>query len=370
MKNTLLLILFLASVCWACERVPIKPSAVDPAKISTFDTINALKNRISLGSSRLFFLALKRAGLDSLLTSPRVSYTLLIPSDSVFEAASLDSVTLSTMDVALIKNLVVKQIFPGNISDSLLRTTVGYIEINSFRVNLNSTRNSAFFDLEPQGLFVDGVNVTQGSLGVKASNGYIYFIKQFLAKPQRIAYDFIKSRNDLSYYAALVDVADSLQTFSPYNLVPQLINSGVKSTFFIPNNQAFINAGFSSISDLKARALQNYKRKSGLRHFSDTIFYSHKLSAMLSLSDLKKIPYLNDYFTQSDLFIVLTTDLAGFGYPIKPPFFGVLSYKTVNDTILISCNSQQGIPPAKILEGDIFTTVGVVHIVDHLFWPY
>jgi hypothetical protein len=52
------------------------------------------------------------------------------------------------------------------------------------------------------------------------------------------------------------------------------------------------------------------------------------------------------------------------------PYIGLLNYQYDGNKVSITCNSSRNPSAAVIVEPDIVAVDGIIHGVDHLFWPY
>ncbi len=384
----------------ACKKENTKVTTPLKPFVSNFDTANTLKYNLSKGSSHLFSLAIKAAGLDSLLTQKNVFYTLLIPSDSAFLAASLDSTILLSFSKSYLKSLLNNQIYVGNLSDSLLKNAAGYIPFKNFTLSSDMVP-SFYFHQEPQGLWVEGKKVTNLATSTKASNGSIYFVNQFFNPPTITAWNIITSRPEFSYFVEAVRINDSIHTalLSPYgsDLPPFIADSSyfgtfqsippfvdgignrLPATYFVPTNQAFIEANFPSVASLRKYGLSNIKV---LKKQVATTFGSipagegTPLDSILASCIIGRVRYL--YFDllynplidnlPSNFFSRLTYN-TGVNILI-PPYLGLIQTYRQNGTISLRSNSKKSPPFVNIVIKDLVGDYCVVHGVDHLFYPY
>ncbi len=384
-KSMLIFAIFFLGSWISCK---IKNSNTNPnvskPPIAYFDTLNTLKYNLAKGSSHLFYLALKGAGLDSLLTQKSAFYTLLIPSDSVFEAALLDSITIIGLDKISLQKILSNQIFPSNISDSVLSTTPGYIPFGSLSL-LGISSNTFYFHKEPNGLWCHGRQFTSTSSGLKSSNGYIYFIKQFLAPPTLTPLLIVNSRPEFSYFAAAIHINDSIYntintTYSSsafsvsfQNLIPYI------GTYFIPTNQAFINAGFPTIQSI----IKFEKRYQKIYSLPVANFYNFASTSLDSLIascvvpgnlyfyfDIANISYIQNLYSN---LLINYVDYPGSGQASGkaiPPYIGLIEINRSGISPTIGCNSVKNPPFGNIVIKDLVGAGCVIQGVDHLFWPY
>ena len=405
-------ILLYAGLCLytlaSCNKTAFNPQSFPVHTAPPVDTLHNLRHMIdSVPGSSLFLLALQRTGYDSLLSQTGAYYTLVIPTDSLLIASGYTKDVITYLDPhLLLTGIIVNQVWNGQIADSTLDGADGYVKATSIPDPSNNDQ-SLTFSVAKQGgpsggLWISGLQVSHEKSGVRASNGYIHVADAFYVPPVATAWAILQSRPEFSYFVAACRINDSVllaEGDSRLNVFYNGPDTGIFltqqwgygnlppiNTYFVPTNQAFINAGFNTIDDIRNYALTYVYDPTGLTLSPlDSIIYAHWMPySNLYYFDLQKNPSLNgreaaDLKTtmQTELYnlsVLLNTDPNGQGLPTvgqNYPYKGVLNFNVSGTTVTITCNSPKHPPAATIVEHDIMCAPGwILHGVDHLFWPY
>lgn len=390
----------------SCNKTAYNPQSFPVHAVPPADTLHNLRHIIdSLPSSGLFLLALKRTGYDTLLSQTDAFYTLVVPTDSLLIASGYTKDVIAYLDPSLLlTGIIVPQIWNGQIADATLDEADGYVTATS--IQDPSTGNANSYPVAKQngpsgGLWISGVRVSQERSGVRASNGYIHVASAFYTAPLSDAWTVLQSKPEFSYFVAACLIDDSVvQAVGAYYQGIYSITSDVgifqnqngnngptiNYTYFVPTNQAFIDAGFNTIQEIRDYANTTVADPYGvLLSPLDSIIYAHWMpNSNLYYFDLMKNPGLNQKEAadlrlpmETELYNVAyfaNTDPNGYGLPSYGqgyPYKGILHFQVSDTTVSITCNSAKNPPAAKVVEHDIMCTNGVIlHGVDHLFWPY
>lgn len=399
---------FLLYVLGACNKTAYNPQSFPVHAVPQADTLHNLRHMIdSLPSSDLFLLALKRTGYDSLLSQTSAFYTLMVPTDSLLIAAGYTKDVITYLDPSLLlTGIIVPQVWNGQIADSTLDEADGYVTATSITdpsvkdPTIGPNRYPVAKQGGPTGgLWISGVRVSNERSGVRASNGYVHVVNAFYTAPVLNAWNVLLSRPEFSYFVAACQIDDSVvQAVGAYyqgtygipgdmGIFQGQNGNAVNFTYFVPTNQAFINAGFNTIQDIRDYAVNNTIADPNgiLLSPLDSIIYGHWMpNSNLYYFDLLKNPNLNQreaadlrLSMETELYnvaVIANTDPNGYGLPsygLGYPYKGVLHFQVSDTTVSITCNSATNPPAAKVVEHDIMCTNGVIlHGVDHLFWPY
>ncbi len=395
----------------------------------SFDTANTLYYHLKQGASRLFYLALKGARVDSILKKKFVFNTLIIPRDSVFLAAGLDSSVLSSLDSTYLRNLIANQLFSGNISDSALSQSPSFIQFTVYPIssNTNISLNSFYFGANSNSyLYINGKSIGN-SHGFKASNGMLYFSDSFLNLPDSNQWQILSNRPEFSYFKAFISINDSLlnATAIAQGIDPSAVyynsaslqflygldslyfyfgapsafnNTRVSNTLFVPINQAFINAGFPNVPAIRTYLLSKKKEYNVLYNYNltlstsdpcitkqfqvkispgDSLLWRYNLRnyILFSLDMVKN--HLNGIASESDYYFAFTDpSLTGIqangnnnlsSNPNIATFGqGRLSYSSSRNMVSISTNINPSLR-ATIVEPDILCIGNtIIHGINHL----
>ncbi|MBN9380381.1 MAG: hypothetical protein J0H74_06425 [Chitinophagaceae bacterium] len=364
----------------------------------------------STPSADLFLLALRRTGYDSLLRQTSKFYTLLIPSDSLLISTGYTKDVITYLDPTILaKGIIYRSILYGDYSDSLLDGATGYTDV--YTIPDAATLLTDTFYIAKQagptgGLWMSGVRVSRERSGVPASNGYIHVVDTFYTKPTINAWTVLNSKPEFSYFVAACRINDSIvNSYTSYNgYRSNLFNVNLpdtevfiarnynisNQTFFVPTNQAFINAGFNTIDDIRNYAVNNtdYSRPTYIDPLDSLIYglwmpginYSAPPNGVnFFYFDLLKNPNINqrppaalsyDKPIETELFNATTLYNTG-SYGKISNYPGVLNFHVQDTTVSVTCSSNSNLPPAVIVERDMLCLNHIlIHGVDHLLWPY
>lgn len=402
--------LYILYILASCNKTAHNPQSFPVHPVPPVDTLHNLRHMLdSVPSSDLFLLALQRTGYDSLLSQTGAFYTVLVPTDSLLIATGYTQDVITYLSPALlVSGIIVNQIWSGQFSDSALDGADGYVQATALTNPSNQGLNT--YSVAKQGgptggLWINGEQVSYEQSGIKASNGYIHVANAFFIPPASNAWTVLQSRPEFSYFVAACRLDDSVVLAAGSNLLQNDIGLNADSTiftgqyvgygpvpdnytYFVPTNQAFINAGFNTIDDIRNYALTyNYDPSSFALSPIDSIIYAHWIpGSNLYYFDLLKNPNLNQR-EAADLKLTTETELYNLSYILNTgddynqipfptngleyPYKGILHYQVSDTTVSITCNSTKNPPAATVVEHDILCTNSVIlHGVDHLFWPY
>ncbi|KAI9452626.1 hypothetical protein F5148DRAFT_1289545 [Russula earlei] len=207
------------------------------------------------------------------------------------KAAGFTADVINTLSLDSLKKIVKYHITNGAVSDTALSNASVCIKQNClldsvfFNASFGYRRyiHSLYVKKYGGSLSINGwfVNNNSGA-PVKASNGYIYTINLVLQPPAQRVWDIVKSRPELNYYVAAINIIDSIYYTKNFYAVALMatdsalfnqvvfdgysgdgsFNTSPKSvipTVFAPTNTAFINAGFPDIASIRTKIVGSMK---------------------------------------------------------------------------------------------------------------
>jgi uncharacterized surface protein with fasciclin (FAS1) repeats len=183
----------------------------------------------------LFNAGLVRAGLDTILNDPASEVTVFVCTDQVMTQNGLNATVIDTLPIQTLKNLLEYYISAGN---ATLSTNFPAGPNAPWQV---SSGDSVFITSAGSSLYVNGIGVP--TTDVSASNGYIDVLALPLFPPAGNILQITTADTTLSYFDSAVVRTASSTLFN----IQSLLTSGNISTVFVPNNNAFRNAGFINI---------------------------------------------------------------------------------------------------------------------------
>lgn len=279
------------------------------------------KNIATLVSERsdlsLLRAAVTRANLGATLSGSG-SFTVFAPTNDAFTAAGLGTeAAINAVPVETLRNILLYHVFTQKYAAA---------NIPSGTTELTTASNSkAYVSKKSNGVYVNGAMVTNAD--INASNGVIHVINKVLMPPAGNIVQVAQGNSNLSFLVAAVVRASEGSTN-----VASVLSTTNGLTVFAPTNQAFINAGFTSIASIQA---------ANPNTLANILTY-HVISARVFSSDL------TEGATPATL-------------------------NGANVTITLSGGAKvkgNGNPSASnITSTDIMATNGVVHVIDRVLLP-
>lgn len=209
----------------------------------------------------------------------------LVRSGLVTQVQNASNITFLLPDNAAFQNAGIDQNYLDNLSVDDLTTLVLYHEIgqkiNSSEFPLGDTISTAanlhvFSNVNDNGIFINGVHLKLTD--VQATNGIVHLLGKALVPPTSTLYDMVAANPDLTFLKAAVDRAGS-------DLVSALQTSG-KYTVFAPTNEAFIAAGYLTVTDIN-NADAAVIKKIVQDHVLQTEFFQADFIAGITLKNLQ-----------------------------------------------------------------------------------
>ena len=321
---------------------------------------------------RLLNLAIQRAGLDSVLGSGG-PYTVFAPTDSAFLSAGLTAAAIATYDAQALRGIISYHMVKGRIGSA---TIVGFVSDTVAGLN---ARFSPVVTQNYFGLFINGIHVTQGNIGL--ADGVLHKINQIALPPtgnlqqvldslpntQLAAYIYRQSillNGFATAPAAIFSGAWIIDGFYPGGLVS---NSSV--TLLIPTDAAFKAAGYNSITDLSG--LDTVTRTSLIA--SGVLYGSFFTSDLMGGRFVGAIRF--PYTAAPGVTIISSLAVNGSfnnDYSTGPPYPYALfnqngTYEFGQDGLSLYGNGI--LTPPQIIQPNIVTTTGVIHLINQVFAP-
>ncbi|HLY71071.1 MAG TPA: fasciclin domain-containing protein [Puia sp.] len=214
------------------------PPVTDPTVAQT------IKNGTNL---TLFNAALIRTGLDTVLNTDSM-VTVFVVTDQIMGNYGLGATVIDTMSIGRLDTILLYHILTG---EERLSTTF----INGGTGQNVSTQmasgDSVFVTYMNNVLYVNGISVP--TTDVKARNGYLDVLAQPLFPPAGTILQVIQADTALSFFDSAVAL-----TASAGNNIMALLTNGNIYTVFVPNNNAFRNAGYPSVDTVNPNTLANF----------------------------------------------------------------------------------------------------------------
>jgi uncharacterized surface protein with fasciclin (FAS1) repeats len=311
MTKVLCLLLFMSIVATSCQKS--NPFSNKPKTI--YETISCDPEFSYLTA------AVNKAGLVSALNGlGKTSLTLFAPTNDAFKAAGfstlsdLAAIPDSTLQAVLLYHVLGSKVNAADIpqADNTAVTT-----LNGQPIYATRTSDSK--------VFVNGVSVIKAN--IECTNGVIHAINRVLMPATGTIVQTAISNPNLSLLVAAVLRASQGTT----NVAAALSGAG-PFTVFAPTNQAFINAGFADADAINAADPNTLT----------TILTYHVIAGRIFSSDL-----VNGETPATLNGETVTIELSN-GAQVK---------------------GQSNSTPSNIIQTDIVTTNGVVHVIDQVLLP-
>ncbi len=223
----------MAAALMVCSMMTVSCSKDDDNPMETSGTISAM---ISMNKDySILATAVTKAGLGETLSSTG-PFTVFAPNNEAFESSGITAADINNMSAESLKSVLLyhtltSKIVAANVPagpNAEVKTVNG--------ANVYVTKNS-------NGVFVNGWAVN--SADMMATNGVVHGISHVLMPATKNIVELATSNSNLSFLVAAV-----LRASQGTTNVAQLLSGSGSYTVFAPTNQAFINAGFTTIASI------------------------------------------------------------------------------------------------------------------------
>ncbi|WP_113635135.1 fasciclin domain-containing protein [Nubsella zeaxanthinifaciens] len=167
------------------------------------------------------------------------NFTLFAPNNAAFAAAGLDTdAKITAMSAETLKQILLYHVLPNRTPASAIPTASNTAVATSANANVFVTKNA-------NGVFVNGATVLTAD--VNAKNGVVHIINRVLMPASGNIVQAAQANANFSFLVAAITRASQGSTN-----VAQVLSGTGPFTVFAPTNQAFINAGFTTIASIQA----------------------------------------------------------------------------------------------------------------------
>ncbi|MCW3466071.1 fasciclin domain-containing protein [Chitinophaga nivalis] len=166
-RYIIILLLLLTAGC-------IHKDAIDTPSVRAAASLRSLlTNNFSFS---MFYEAMRKAGVDTLLDNEASGYTLLIPDNGAFERSGITPDSLRKMLPEAIRKMVLYHVVPGKVSSTGIPQTLNYpfVTLGEKSVFTSTT-------VLDTNLYVNGIAVVKKNIA--ARNGVIHALKEVLTVP-------------------------------------------------------------------------------------------------------------------------------------------------------------------------------------------
>lgn len=430
MKNYIL-ICFLAVLFWGCKKEGYIPPP-QGEKIPYTDTLHVLlADALKQSPAQRFYKAWQRSRLPQIVDSlgkGKNMVTILAPTDAALESGGYTEAKLQTMDVRQLDSLLMFYVIKQRVSkEDLTNRSDAYMGITMLRKpgvctapppKPTSGYNPPvpyyyrqYIQLEDGKMMVNGKAKGTG-VAIPAKDGYLWLLDQMIDKPEKNVVETLTADGRFTLLLGILRETNRvfaeiyIETFGvppddydpssndflyTYNWVVEPrppFSSGrdlntTFSTYFLPDDDAFRAAGFNSVADLMA-----FNRRKGLPHFNfdtynwDGSFATNDMLDYHLMWGIGAKHLVSSYPASSIVFYsnLLTSSMVAnypiLGFPLDPndPGGDPSYYMPYKFTRAASGKTQMQVkdttaPIATVVDGDINTLMGPVHVLDRLLIP-
>ena len=199
-----------------------------PALIDTSITAQV----VSSANLSLLEAAVIKAELTGTLSGAG-PFTVFAPTDAAFAASGITLSTINSLDTADLQALLLYHVLTSEVAS-------GSVPAGPNAKVITASGDSVFVTKNLSGVYVNGVMVSQAD--IDASNGVIHLISSVLIPPSGNIVETAQSIPEFSLLVAAV-----LRASQGSTNVAAILSTGGPFTVFAPTNDAFIDAGFTSI---------------------------------------------------------------------------------------------------------------------------
>ena len=287
-------------------------------------TLNIVEVATAAGGFEILLALLSEAGLDGALTDADKSFTVFAPTDAAFHKLGVFPLAFLLGNPAILADTLLYHVYADSVvladgAISVAASDQSILEMANATAEKSGGRTA--LSLSDTGLTINLASVA--SANVMASNGVIHVIDDVMLPP--------RSRGDVT--TNIVDTARAAETFTFFvaalemtGLVDALSDPDSNFTVFAPTNAAFHLLGDDALNALLA----------------DT-------EALTTL--------LKNHVIAGSAVDAVTA------YSLNGTMFETLSGKTVEVAIDDGSLLIQG---AKVISSDIYTTNGIIHVIDRV----
>jgi uncharacterized surface protein with fasciclin (FAS1) repeats len=178
-----------------------------------------------------------KANLSTILNG-NGPFTVFAPDNDAFAASGITSSVIQDLTSDQLKDILLYHTLSSKVNAASIQNGSNMAVKTANGDDVYITKNS-------NGVFVNGWKVKQADIA--ASNGVIHSLERVLMPAAGNLVEVAQANTNLSYLVAAV-----LRASQGTTNVAQVLSSAGPFTVFAPTNQAFINAGFPTISAIQA----------------------------------------------------------------------------------------------------------------------
>lgn len=399
---TFCLLFFTLASCRKKEFMPeVEGQPVPHPEITT-----SLKEVLNAAPYTLFKAAWERSNMDQLMKErgDKAYYTLLVPTNEAFIADGLTLEKINNTEPALLDSILLYHTLSGALNPEDVKDRADNYAGKSLLENPNlrvkpAVTGSALFEpyfylqylkLTNNELYINGKKA--GSIpAIPAKNGVLWPVNRVLHKPTKTIFQVLEDDGRFGMYLELNARTDALFAELTYGSFIHDFTRGLKvmdmgyfnitfHSVFAVTDDAFRKAGFNTVDEMMELNNRNplpyvdwdtYSVKGGLA--TDTLVGYHRWGTFFSHDEpnVGRGTTNATNFYSNDLNNTVLSDYtvvtAGFPTPF-PEYKMPLDFNTEGGVVKVKVKGSD-YPAASVIEADINTIMGPVHVVDRLLLP-
>jgi len=376
-------------------------------KVPYTEEKKTITDELSASGKTLFLSAFEKSNLpDSLKNWKNTPLTIFVPSDDAFEKVGLNKEAISKMSAKQLDTLLFYHCMATRFDTSAVKYTAGNIKISTKlnNPNLRIGYSGSYTYLHYVGinnnnnnnLWINGI--LSGTYHVrKTKDADLIYIDRFLIKPTQDMWTILEADGRFSLFLQMIKANDLAYKNKNFNDAKMQFTLAVNPTaeyyqaninllsLFAPTDEAFIKAGYGDIENLRKLNDKNMGNVGKYLSYKDGAPYDYKVflksDSILSYHSWAVRYYPTQNLSKPNATIFFSNELNNdrlANYVIYPfrstsvpeyvcPF--VFSQREDGKTQIKLKNARESDEAATIIETDILTLNGPIHVVDRLFIP-
>lgn len=387
----------------SCRKAEFQPE-IEGEQVPGQDLTITLNEVLEASPNTLFKAAWKRSHMNTIIEKRGKSstVTLFVPNDAAFIAEGMTLEVINNTSPALLDSLLLYHTLSSafNPKDLIERgeNTVGFSLLDNKYIQVKGYDNPfqtdpyfyrQYINVSGDDLLINGKRA--GSAKVTfAKNGTFWPIDRLLKKPVKSMMQALIDDGRFGMYVEIMTKTDMLWEEGMMGAAERIpftdglsvgYNYLIFKSIFAPTDEAFHQAGFRNVDDLMALNNRNVLpyfdwdiyEQVGTGYATDTLLTMHRWGRLFKESDgwgpgsdNPDIFYINDLNNKLLSGYALTTS----GYTGTVPIMYVPFDFGKNDagqlTVKVKSSNR---PAATVVDGDINTLMGPIHVVNRLLPP-
>lgn len=387
----------------SCRKAEFQPE-VEGEQVPGQETTITLNEVLEASPYTLFKAAWKRSNMNSIIEKRgnKTPLTLFVPTDAAFVADGMTLEVINNTSPALLDSLLLYHTLSAAVHPKYLmergENTIGISLLENAYITVKGYDNEYQTDPYFYRLYLNVIGndllINGGKAGsatvTQAKNGTFWPIDRVLKKPVKTMMQALQDDGRFGMYIEIMTKTDMLWEEGMAGVVERtpftdglVIGNSylIFKSIFAPTDEAFHQAGFRNVDDLMALNNRNVLpyfdwdtfEQVGTGYATDTLLTLHRWGRLLKERDGFGPGDDNpDIFYSNDLNNKLLSDyaLSTSGYTGTIPIMYVPFDFGKNDggqvTVKVKSSTH---PAATIVEADINTLMGPIHVVNHLLPP-